>query len=203
MTEDRETGRRSRSMRTTAQDFPRDRFDDVLHRGRVGAHRVTSQPRVGWQFVVGGVVAAAILTTAGFIGVNFLNSIGKLPDLPEITQTGEPAEGRPQAVKAEIDPEATIVVLDGTSEFAELAAKVVPVVTDNDLGVISFAGPAAELDVELSAVFYKDPADESAALGLAKELGGLSAYATDAYADYDARLIVLLGSNYSGPGSSN
>lgn len=181
-----------------AQEFPRDRFDQVQHRGRVGAHRVTSQPRVGWQFVVGGVIAAAILTTAGFLGVNFLNSIGKLPDMADRPQGGSSAT----RVQAELNPEASVVLLDGTSESADLAARLVPIISDNNLGVISFAGPAAETGVELSAVFYKDSADEAAALGLAKELGGLSAYATDAYQEYDAQLIVLLGANYSGPGST-
>lgn len=198
MTKNHEAGRRGNPTSASATDFPHDRFDDVHHSGRVGAHRVTSQPRVGWQFVVGGVVAAAILTTAGFLGVNYLNSVGKLPEMPELTGT-PPATGEVTA-KATVDPEASVVILDGTPESGDLAIRLVPVITENELGIISFAGPAAESDVELSAVFYKDPTFEGAALGLAKELGGLSAYETAAYDDYDADLIVLLGSNYAGPG---
>lgn len=200
MTKDHGARGRGKPQEAAPTEYPHDRFDDVTRSGRVGAHRVTSQPRVARQFVIGGIVAAALLTAAGLLGVNFLNSIGKLPAMPELTAEND-APQTPK-VRAELDPDATIVVLDGTSPTADIALRLAPIITDTNLGVISFAGPAAESDVELSAVFYKDPADEAAAKGLAKELGGLSPYFTDGYQDYDAQLIVLLGANYTGPGLS-
>ena len=74
-------------------------------------------------------------------------------------------------------------------------------ITQNGWGQILFSAPAASSDVKISAVFYSTPEDEAAALGLAKELGGVSTFQSSDYDEYGARLIVLLGVDYAGPGS--
>lgn len=178
-----------------SQDYPHDRFDEQPRTGRVGAHRVNAQPRFAWRYVVGGIVAAALLTTAGVVGVNLANSAGKLPELGEPAQTPASPKTVPQ-----LDPEASVVLLDGTSADGDLALRLDAIISEQSWGVIAYSGPAASDDVEISAVFYENQADEAAALGLAGKLGGLSAYLTSDYSAYGARLVVLLGSDYAGPG---
>lgn len=195
MTKQHEAAKRGQSRDAAPQSYPEDRFDDAPRNGRVGAHRVTAQPRIVWQFIIGGLVAALLLTALGVVGVNFMNSRGSLPVGPST-----PTEPAAPQVKAEIAPEASVVVLDGTSASGDLALGLASIITEENLGVISFAGPAESSEVEISAVFYSDDADESAAMGLAKELGGISSYSTSDYEAYDARLVVLLGADYAGPG---
>src|SRR5690606_29029883 len=68
-------------------------------------------------------------------------------------------------------------------------------------GQVLFSENLAESDVSISAVFYRDAADEAAARGLAEKRGGVSTYLTEDYAEFDARLIVLIGADYAGPGA--
>ncbi|MFC5339137.1 hypothetical protein [Leucobacter denitrificans] len=197
MTQQHEAARSERTRGTATQSYPTDRFDDIPRSSRVGAHRVTAQPKVFWLYVFITLAGAALLTAAGIIGVNIANTTGSLPPLPSETQ--KPTEEAPK-VSAELDPEATVVLLDGTSADGELALRLAPIITEQQLGAILAAAPAASSDVTISAVFFADPADESAALGLASELGGISTYPSTDYTEYGARLVVLLGTDYAGPG---
>lgn len=176
------------------QSYPEDRFDRVERTGRVGAHRVTSRPRYVWHFVIAGLLGFALLTTAGVLAVHNIGATGKLPTLDREPKPAAPAQQEPK-----LDPEATVAVLNG-SETANLAAALDKLITDEQWGQILFSGSAASQDVKISAVFYSDEADADAAAGLAAKLGGLSTYTTNDYADYGAKLIVLLGSDYAGPG---
>lgn len=194
MTQDHEAAHGERRRSSSPQGYPEDRFDTPQTR-RVGAHRVTANLRVNRRFVLGGLVGAALLTTIGIVGVTIANSIGTLPDLPSESQG--PA---PEKVKPALDPDASVAILDGTSASGDLAMRLADIVTDKKWGQIALAGPASVDDAKISAVFYADPANEAAALGLAKELGGVSAYQSDNYHSYDARLVVLLGTDYAGPG---
>lgn len=193
------TGRIMRSSvgQTTAgerQSYPEDRFDRVVRRGRVGAHRVTARPRYVWQYLVAGLLGFALLTTVGVIAVQSMGSVGKLP----IGDSQAPAAA-PAKVNPVLDPTATIAVING-SEMPNLAAALDTIITTNQWGQILFSGSAASQDVKISAVFYSDEADAEAAAGLAAELGGLSTYTTTEYDKYGAKLVVLLGADYAGPG---
>ncbi len=176
--------------------LPTDRFDQLEKSARVGAHRVIGRPRRIWLFLVCAVLGFVLLTLAGVL--YFQLSGTSVQDLRTGTQTAETTA--PPKVKAELDPTAAVVVLNGTP-MENFEAVVDNEITQNAWGQILFSGPAAVNDVEISAVFYGDPADEAAALGLAKELGGVSVFLTTDYAEYGARLIVLLGTDYAGPGS--
>ena len=187
-TEDAPTRPRSR------QEYPEDRFDRIPRSGRVGAHRVTPRPRYVWQYVIAGLLGFALLTTAGIFAVHSVGNAGKLPGLGP-SPSSSPAETTP----AELDPEATVAVLNGT-ETQNLAAALDRIITEEGWGQILFSGSAAASDVQISAVFYADEADAGAAEGLAAKLGGLSTYTSDQYQSYGARLVVLLGSDYAGPG---
>ncbi|MHA3723373.1 LytR C-terminal domain-containing protein [Leucobacter sp. HY1910] len=176
------------------QSYPEDRFDRVQHTGRVGAHRVTARPRYVWHFVIAGIIGFALLTAVGVFAVHNIGAAGKLP-----LQDPAPQVEAPKKVVPQLNPEATVAVLNG-SETVNLAAALDKIIADEQWGQILFSGAAATQDVTISAVFYSDPADAEAAAGLAAKLGGLSTYTTSEYDEYGAQLIVLLGSDYAGPG---
>ncbi|MGW9019914.1 LytR C-terminal domain-containing protein [Leucobacter chromiiresistens] len=177
------------------QSYPEDRFDRLQQSGRVGAHRVTARPRYIWQYLIAGLLGFAVLTTIGILVVQNTGGSGKLP----LTSSGTSSGSAQPSVTAELDPEATIAILNGTPT-ENLAAALDQIVTSEEWGKIQFSGSAATTDVDISAVFYSNPDDEAAAAGLAEKLGGVSTYTSDEYAEYDVRLVVLLGADYSGPG---
>jgi len=189
-----QTSDHTAERRDTPRDYPRDRFDEVKRSGRVGAHRITARPRYVWQYVIAALLGFALLTTIGIIAVHSIGSTGNLP-------TSRPSAGAEtsKAPQAELDPEATVAVLNGTAT-PNLAAAVDQIITSESWGQIRFSGSAAESDVAISAVFYADPADEAAAAGLASKLGGISTYITEDYAAYEVQLVVLIGADYQGPG---
>lgn len=202
MAEGHETRAEMRRARAKAQpqrtSLPSDRFDDAVKGGRVGAHRVIGKPRRFWIYLVSALIGIALLTGAGVIilqvtGANLQSMAGSGGTATEPTK-------KPASVKAELDPTAQVVVLNGTA-MSGFEAIVDSAITQNGWGQILFSAPAASSDVQISAVFYSAPADEAAALGLAKELGGVSTFQSSDYDEYGARLIVLLGADYAGPGS--
>ncbi|UOR00859.1 LytR C-terminal domain-containing protein [Leucobacter allii] len=186
---------RTDGNRAIRSDYPEDRFDRVARSGRVGAHRIAARPRYVWQYLIAALLGFALLTTLGIVAVQAIGDAGKLPSS---ISNGPQASAAPQ-VTAELDPTATVAVLNGTGT-ENLAAAVDQIITQEGWGSILFSGAAASADVQISAVFYTDPADAPAAEGLAAQLGGLSTYTTSDYQEYGARLVVLLGSDYAGPG---
>ena len=184
--------------RMARQEYPEDRFDSIGRSGRVGAHRVTARPRYTWQYLIAGLLGFALLTTLGIIAVHTVGSTGQTPLRDAVQGGSSPAQQTPDAV---LDPEASIAILNGTAT-QNLAPALDTIITTEKWGSILFSGNAASADVQISAVFYADPADASAAAGLAAKLGGLSTYASTDYEQYEARLVVLLGSDYQGPGIS-
>lgn len=182
--------------RRARQTYPEDRFDRVARTGRVGAHRFAARPRNFWQYLLVSVLAFALLTTAGVFWVHSMGGSG-IPITEQLR--GEEPEPEEAGPAPEIDSEAGIVVLNGT-ETPNLAAGLEQVIVENEWGEILFTSDAAENDVPISAVFYTDEDDEAAALGLAAELGGLSTYVSTDYEEYGARLVVLIGADYAGPG---
>ena len=184
--------------RAGRQTYPEDRFDRVERTRRVGAHRVNARPRYFWQYLIAGILGFALLTGAGILLLPLLDGAGKLPNSAPAGTPGATGSATPK-VTPELDPAATIAILNGT-EIQNLAAAVDQTIGKEQWGTIVFSGSAAESNVEISAVFYRDDADLPAAEGLAAKLGGISTYKTADYADYQARLIVLLGADYQGPG---
>lgn len=177
-----------------AHDYPEDRFDRIESTGRVGAHRVTPRPRHVWQYLIAGLLGFAVLTTLGIFWVQSVGSITELPLAQESeTTTPPPTQGK-------LDPTATVIVLDGTPT-PELGSNVDQTITAEEWGEIVFSAPASSEDVEESHVYYSVPNDEASAIGLAEKLGGLPVMQTDEFADFEARLVVVIGIDYDGPGS--
>ncbi|MFV0435553.1 MAG: LytR C-terminal domain-containing protein [Leucobacter sp.] len=181
--------------RGAAEEYPEDRFDRLPPSNRVGAHRVTAQPRALWPYLIGGLVAFVLLTGIGIFAVHSIGQSGKLPLRNGGASTAAPA----QQVQPELDPKATVAVLNG-STAPDLSAGLEQVITKNKWGTVVLSDSAETSDVTISAVFYSDEADAPAAAGLAAELGGLSTYTTEDYPEIEAQLIVLIGSDYAGPG---
>jgi hypothetical protein len=178
-------------------ELPRDRFDDLPRSGRVGVHRIVGAPRRFWIYLVSALLGIVLLTGIGMAVVHFGGaSIGN-SSAAEKTPDEAPVE---QNVKAELNPDAAVVVLNGTP-MVGFGAVVDGLITSNGWGTILFSGDAASDAVEISAVFYSAEEDEAAALALANELGGVSIYQSSDYDEYGAQLVVLIGSDYAGPGS--
>ncbi|MGO1539395.1 MAG: LytR C-terminal domain-containing protein [Leucobacter sp.] len=185
------------TRRRSEQNYPEDRFDAIPRSRRVGVHRLVPKPRHAWRYVVAGVLAFALLTTGGILWLQTSGSSTGSAISEQIR--GEEEAPEPPQVVPELDPEATIAIINGT-EVTNLATALDTIITENEWGQILFTGDADTSDVEISAVFYADPADEAVAAGLAAELGGISTYENVDYASYGSRLVVLLGSDYAGPG---
>lgn len=173
-----------------------DRFDSVVRSRRVGAHRIVARPRRLWFYLLAGFVAVVLLTGGGMVAVHFMGA-----SVTNLWEEEVPPPPPAPVVKPELDPTAEVVVLNGTS-MPGFGAIIDAIITENEWGQILFSTEAASNTVEISAVFYASVADEAAALGLAKELGGVSVYQSYEYSQqYGARLVVLLGADYGGPGS--
>ncbi len=184
-----------RRDRAGSQSLPADRFDRLERTRRVGAHRYAAKRHRFWLYVLAIVLASVLLTAGGIIAVQvFGSSVGTFTSDSEEQGAAAPAE-----VQGEIDPTATVGILNGT-ETPNLQAGLESVITANSWGQIAFADYAAARDVQISAVFYSAPEDEVAAAGLARELGGVSYYQSSEYDEYGVRLVVLLGADYAGPG---
>lgn len=180
-----------------AGDSSRDRFDAVPARGRVGAHRIVAKPKRFWIYLVSALIGITVLTGAGVAWVAVTGA--NLTNVFEQQRQSDPTPP-PPSVQPELDPSAAVVVLNGTV-MPGFAAIVDGLITSNEWGTILFSGEAASNEVQASAVFYAAPEDEAFALGLAERLGGLPIFQSGDYADYGARFAVVLGADYSGPGS--
>lgn len=184
----------ARGERSSNLERSQDRFDKLGKAPRVGVHRISGRVRRGWRYLIVGLVASAVLIAAGIIGLKFIDYRGTESTAPRASEGS--AE---EKVVPKLDPEATIVILNGNPTL-NLAAGLDEAITANQWGKILFSDNADSRDVPISAVFYSDVADLAAAEGLADKLGGVSTYESQNYVQFGARLVVLLGADYAGPG---
>ena len=183
---------------SSGSGYQRDRFDDVKRTSRVGAHRAVERIGSPGAWILVSTLITLILTATGVLiytlqpgSVSFMDQLrGGGGGLPGVID--RPAE-------AEIGPDTTVVVLNGTT-IDGLAFTVDEAITEEGWGSTVFAGNADENDVQISAVFYADEADEGLARGLGEKLGGISFYQNPNYSTYDNQLTVLIGADYNGPG---
>lgn len=171
-----------------------DRFDSLPKGRRVGAHRINAGKRNAWPLVLIGLVLTVLLSAAGIFALQQIN-----PDVSGIME-GATKKPAPTKVQPVLNPDASVAVLNG-SVTSGMQDSVASEIDTQKWGKIAFTGVADKTDVKISAVFYGKKSDEAAALALAKQLGGVSSYQSDSYAEYQAQLVVLLGSDYAGPGA--
>jgi len=152
------------------------------------------RPRRFWQYLIAALIGVAVLTAAGIFVVQRVGA-----DVSSIFDGGKPGSVvKPE--KSELDPHATVAVLNGSSVDG-LQDAVAHAIKKGKWGKIAFADVAAADNVKTSAVFYGKKADRPAALGLAKQLGGIPVAQSSDYEQYEVRLVVVLGTNYEGPGA--
>ncbi len=183
---------------------PRDRFDDVPHSSRVGAHRAPG--RRGWLGFLWAAIATIVLIAVGIFGLSIatdrLNLDQVIPGPSEPSETPTPSQTTPEpTVEPTIDPEALIQVLNGTTTPG-LAGDVKAVLGDGGWTSSNVtASNASDDSLEKTVIYYDADALEGAARGVAKTLGvGAVEYSTEFSVGDVPQIVVVLGSDYTAQG---
>jgi len=151
---------------------PSDRFDTIpadLH--RTGAHRGARRKGRGWIAFAWAALATGVIVAAGVITLAVINDSIKFDDLLGGTtaSTPTPTPTPTPEVTPVLDPAVTVTVLNGT-ETVGLAANVGEAMRDAGWAGIGSTANASATDFKTTTVYYVDPAQEAAALGLADSL---------------------------------
>lgn len=154
--------------------FPRDRFDDLPRgEGRVGAHRAERPRSRGWLVFLWAALATIVLIVVGIFGVLVASgrlSLSSDPEpTPTVTETTPPA----------IDTSYSVVVLNGTADEGLAGNLRDQIVGLGWAGDIVQTGDSDTTDFATTTVYYRTPADEQAALGLAAAIGGAEVAESD------------------------
>ncbi len=183
-----------------AEKFPKDRFDAIPDDiQRVGAHRAPHQKGRGWIGFAWAAVATILLIGVGVFGLYLINgsiafngSPGGGTPTPTITPTPTPT------VVPTVDPSLNVTVLNGTTT-AGLANQVGDALVAKGWKVQSRAN-ASQTNITSTVVYYSNPKNEGAALGVAQSLPGATVMLTQDFAETGADLTVVVGSDYKAPG---
>ncbi|MDO9063034.1 MAG: LytR C-terminal domain-containing protein [Microbacterium sp.] len=174
------------------QSYPPDSFDAVREDApRVGAHRgAKSRGRV-WRALSVAAVGVVLLTAAGWLVVQQTRS-GTGPVAGPLTADGagsfqpwDPPEAAPER-----DPDATVTVLNGTTQTG-LAAAVGEELVADGWNVVTESS-ASDTDIEQTVVYYGHLGSEGAARALAEDLGGVQVQLATYYL-YGSELTVVVG----------
>ncbi|TFD48350.1 LytR family transcriptional regulator [Cryobacterium frigoriphilum] len=179
-----------------ARTYPHDRFDDLSHGNRVGAHRAPAKKGRGWVPFWWALGATLLLIGIGIvILVTLTNRLSfTIPGLPTDAATSAPtSEAVPTAVPT-VDPTLSVTVLNGTPD-GELAASVTEILTIAGWDVGSTQESDAD-GVETTFVYYSDPVLEGAARGVAASLPGSELTLSDDFAETGASITVIVGNDY-------
>jgi len=176
-----------------AEKYPKDRFDSIPNDlRRIGAHR-TPRPRGrGWIGFGWAVLATVILIGLGVFGLSLVNgSISFKGVTPSLSSTPTPTP-TPTIVPT-VDPNLSVFVLNGTSTSG-LANLVGDKLVAAGWKVDSRAN-ASDTDLAKTIVYYSDPKNQAAALGVAQSLPGATVAETQDYVATGADLTVVVGSD--------
>lgn len=177
-----------------ATSYPRDRFDEIpADLKRVGAHRAPPRRGSGWvrfAWAVGTVlVLVALGVTALFIGSGRID----LSSWPG-TQPSPVVSASPAVVEAQIDPELSVTVLNGTG-IDGLADQVGERLAETGWSV-GTRNYARDREIQETVVYYADTADLGAALALAREVGDAPTALSPGIAESGAQLMVVIGADF-------
>lgn len=189
-----------------AEKFPRDRFDEIPDDlTRVGAHRAPRPRGRGWVAVGWAALATIVLVGAGIFGLSLVNgsiSFHGAGSTATRTTSGTPSASATKTstptptVVPTVNPSLSVNVLNGTATEG-LAGKVGDTLTAAGWKVAALAN-ADRTDLAETIVYYSDPANQGAALGVAQSLPGAKVQQSTAYADTGADITVVVGANYQG-----
>ncbi len=182
--------------------FPRDRFDDLPEDGgRIGAHRAEQPHMHGWTLFFWAAGATVVLTIVGVFATMVLSGRIELAPEAEPTVVATPVP----TVEPVVDTTYQVLILNATPKEG-LATQTKDVVlgagwSSSDVT----AGEAGSQDFAETTVYYVDPADEAAALGLAQVVGGARVEQSDVYqaaVEGTSQLTVVLGLDRVTPSAS-
>ncbi|WP_431277900.1 LytR C-terminal domain-containing protein [Leifsonia poae] len=182
-----------------AEKYPKDRFDTIPDDlSRVGAHRAPRPKGRGWIGFGWAALATIILIGLGILALSLVNGSisfqgGAAPSsssAPTATPTPTPT------IVPTVDPNLSVFVLNGTTTSG-LATTVGEKLTAAGWKVSSKAN-ASDNTLAQTMVYYSDPKNEAAALGLAQSLPGAKVAVTQDYVETGADLTVVIGSDYAG-----
>ncbi|QJU52533.1 LytR C-terminal domain-containing protein [Herbiconiux sp. KACC 21604] len=183
--------------------FTQDSFDSLpAHPARVGAHRGPRPRGRGWVVLAWAALATVLLVGAGVVYLSVINNNIQFTDAFGGSSTStdapeaEPTEAAP-AVTPITDGTLPVTILNGT-EVVGLAGRVGESAVANGWNIATMAN-ASTSDFATTTVYYEDPANEAAALGLAQLLGGVPTELSSSF--QGAALTVVLGTDYAGPGA--
>jgi hypothetical protein len=155
---------------------PTDRFDTIpADIERTGAHRGPRRKGRGWIAFAWAALATGIIVAGGVIGLAVINNNLKFSEIlggstvateaPAPTPTPAPTT----AITPIVDPALAVTVLNGT-ETVGLAASIGEAMREAGWDGIGSTANASATDFKTTTVYYVDPANEAAALGLADSL---------------------------------
>ncbi|MDQ1589158.1 MAG: hypothetical protein QOJ77_2323 [Microbacteriaceae bacterium] len=180
-----------------ANKYPKDRFDAVPDNlQRVGAHRAPRAKGRGWIGFAWAALATAILIGIGVIGLFAVNSGINLPGglggapTPTPTPTSTPTP----TIVPTVDPSLNLTVLNGTTTTG-LATSVGDTLVKAGWKV-GARGNASATNITKTVVYYSDPKNQAAALGVAQSLPGAPVAMTQDFAVSGADITVVVGSDY-------
>lgn len=179
-----------------AEKYPKDRFDtipDDLH--RVGAHRAPRAKGRGWIGFGWAALATVVLVGLGVFGLSLVdngNSFRGGLGSPTPTPTATPTP----TITPTVNPALTVNVLNGTAT-AGLATKVGDTLAAAGWKVGARAN-ANDTNLTQTVVYYSDPKNLAAALGVVQSLPGAKTAQTQDYVATGADLTVVVGSDYKG-----
>ena len=184
-----------------AEKFPRDRFDEIPDDlTRVGAHRAPRPRGRGWIAVGWAVLATLVLVGAGIFGLSLVNGSivfhGAASSASRTTGTPTPTATPTPTIVPTVDPALSVNVLNGTTTEG-LAGTVGDKLTAAGWKVGATAN-ADKSDIPATVVYYGDPANQAAALGVAQSLPGATIQQSTAFSDTGADITVVIGANYQG-----
>ncbi|SDY40348.1 LytR C-terminal domain-containing protein [Herbiconiux ginsengi] len=179
--------------------FPEDSFDHLpAHRERVGAHRGPRPRGRGWIVVAWAALATALLVGGGVTYLAVINNNIQFTDAFGGTSTAAPSDTPTPTptITPVTDGTLAVTVLNGTDNVG-LAGRVGQAAIAGGWNVGTMAN-ASSTDFATTTVYYEDPANEGAALGLAQLLGNAATEQSSTF--QGAALTVVLGTDYAGPG---
>lgn len=181
-----------------AEKFPRDRFDEIPDDlKRVGAHRAPRPRGRAWIAVGWAALATVVLVGAGIFGLSVINgNISFHGGTPSSSRTATPTPTPTPTIVPTVNPALKVNVLNGTSTEG-LASTVGDKLTAAGWTVSALAN-ADRTDLAATIVYYGNPANQAAALGVVQSLPGATIQQSNAFDDTGADITVVIGANYAG-----
>jgi hypothetical protein len=181
--------------------YTEDSFDGLpAPSARVGAHRAPRRRGHGWIVFAWAALATVLLVGAGITYLAVVNNNLQFTDaFGGGSSTAAPAETPTPAptITPVTDGTLSVTILNGT-EVVGLAGRVGEAAAAGGWLVGTMAN-ASSTDFPTTTVYYEDPANQAAALGLAQLLGNVATEQSSSF--QGANLTVVLGTDYVGPGA--